>query len=135
LVTEFFDYSCSLSANRHSSATDAALIFRIILLRWTRDQDLLDAVSTGLARDRARRENEMVLQTRGARFEELSPRERAILSQVVEGSAPICFAESTATRPTAPSPTIATALPESFFGLPGAAARRCEFSEKVSLFT
>jgi hypothetical protein len=37
-VIEFFDFSCGLSANRHSSATDAALISRIILRGWTRDQ-------------------------------------------------------------------------------------------------
>ena len=50
-----------------------------------RDQDLLDAVNIGLARDRARREEEEVLSALSARFEELTPRERAILIQVVEG--------------------------------------------------
>jgi FixJ family two-component response regulator len=50
-----------------------------------RDQDLLDAVNIGLARDRARRENEESVSALRARFEELTPRERAILSQVVEG--------------------------------------------------
>ena len=50
-----------------------------------RDQDLLDAVNVGLARDRARRENEIALERLKARFEELTPRERAILAQVVKG--------------------------------------------------
>lgn len=50
-----------------------------------RDQDLLDAVNVGLDRDRARRQNEQVLTALKARFEELTPRERTILIQVVEG--------------------------------------------------
>ena len=50
-----------------------------------RDQDLLDAVNVGLARDRARRENEEGLSLLRARFEVLTPRERAILIQVAKG--------------------------------------------------
>jgi FixJ family two-component response regulator len=50
-----------------------------------RDQDLLDAVNIGLARDRTRREDEEALSALRARFEELTPRERAILIRVVEG--------------------------------------------------
>jgi FixJ family two-component response regulator len=50
-----------------------------------RDQDLLDAVNVGLARDRARRENEESLSALRTRFEVLTPREREILIQVVEG--------------------------------------------------
>jgi FixJ family two-component response regulator len=50
-----------------------------------RDQDLLDAVNVGLARDRARREDEEALSALRARIQELTPRERAILMQVVEG--------------------------------------------------
>jgi FixJ family two-component response regulator len=50
-----------------------------------RDQDLLDAVNVGLARDRARRENDEALSALRARFEELTARERAILLQVVAG--------------------------------------------------
>jgi FixJ family two-component response regulator len=50
-----------------------------------RDQELLDAVNIGLARDRARREHEQALSELRARFQELTPRERAILIQVVEG--------------------------------------------------
>src|SRR6266851_10134216 len=40
-----------------------------------RDQDLIDAIQLGLARDRARRENEKALGTLRARFNSLSPRE------------------------------------------------------------
>lgn len=50
-----------------------------------RDQDLLDAVNVGLARDRERRENDKALSAFRARFELLTPRERAILIQVAEG--------------------------------------------------
>jgi FixJ family two-component response regulator len=50
-----------------------------------RDQDLLDAVNVGIARDRARRDNAVALKTLSARFEVLTPRERAILVQVVQG--------------------------------------------------
>jgi FixJ family two-component response regulator len=50
-----------------------------------REQDLLDAVNVGLARDRARRESEQVLDALRARFEGLTPRERAILIQVAGG--------------------------------------------------
>lgn len=50
-----------------------------------RDQELLDAVNVGLARDRARRENAQSLSALRARFEALTPRERAILVQVVQG--------------------------------------------------
>ena len=50
-----------------------------------RDQDFLDAVNIGLARDRARREDEEALSALRARFEELTPRERSILIHVVEG--------------------------------------------------
>jgi FixJ family two-component response regulator len=50
-----------------------------------RDQDLLDAVNAGLARDRARREDEVALRALRLRFEALTPRERAIAIQVAEG--------------------------------------------------
>jgi FixJ family two-component response regulator len=50
-----------------------------------RDQDLLDAVNIGLARDRTRRENEESLNALRARVAVLTPRERAILTQVVAG--------------------------------------------------
>jgi FixJ family two-component response regulator len=50
-----------------------------------RDQDLLDAIQLGLARDRARRKNEVALITLKARFGSLSPREREIMIQVARG--------------------------------------------------
>jgi FixJ family two-component response regulator len=50
-----------------------------------RDQDLLDAVNIGLDRDRARRENDEALKALRARFEDLTPRERAIMIEVAEG--------------------------------------------------
>jgi len=50
-----------------------------------RDQDLIDAIHLGLARDRARRENEQILATLRARFDSLSPREREIMIKVVQG--------------------------------------------------
>ena len=50
-----------------------------------RDQDLLDAVNAGLARDRARRANDHSLCELKTRLERLTPRERAILIEVVQG--------------------------------------------------
>jgi FixJ family two-component response regulator len=50
-----------------------------------RDQDLIDAIQLGLARDRARCENEKVLGMVRERFDSLSPREREIMIQVVQG--------------------------------------------------
>ncbi|WP_370659682.1 response regulator transcription factor [Massilia polaris] len=50
-----------------------------------RDQDLLDAVNVGIDRDRERRVQGHCLTALSARFVELTPRERAILIQVVQG--------------------------------------------------
>jgi FixJ family two-component response regulator len=50
-----------------------------------RDQELLDAIQLGLARDRARRESEKTLAALRERFESLSPREREIMIQVAHG--------------------------------------------------
>jgi len=50
-----------------------------------RDQDLLDAVEAGLARDRARREGERALAGLRERFDTLSSRERDIMLHVVAG--------------------------------------------------
>jgi FixJ family two-component response regulator len=50
-----------------------------------RDQDLLDAVEAGLARDRARRESDSALAALRERFETLSSREREIMIQVTAG--------------------------------------------------
>jgi FixJ family two-component response regulator len=50
-----------------------------------RDQDLLDAVEAGLARDRARRERDKVLRALKERFDSLSSREREVMVQVAAG--------------------------------------------------
>jgi FixJ family two-component response regulator len=50
-----------------------------------RDQELLDAVEAGLARDRARRESDKALGALRERFDTLSPRERDIMIQVTAG--------------------------------------------------
>jgi FixJ family two-component response regulator len=50
-----------------------------------RDQELLDAVEAGLARDRARRESDKALDALKERFETLSSREREIMIQVTTG--------------------------------------------------
>jgi FixJ family two-component response regulator len=55
------------------------------LIKPFRDQDLLEAIQLGIARDRARRENERSLRSLRERFESLSPREREVMIQVVQG--------------------------------------------------
>jgi FixJ family two-component response regulator len=50
-----------------------------------RDQDLLDAIQVGLARDRARRQRETEIAILRDRFEGLTRREREVLSRVVSG--------------------------------------------------
>src|SRR5467141_663405 len=50
-----------------------------------RDQDLLDAVEAGLARDRARRESDRALTALRERFGSLSSREREIMLHVLAG--------------------------------------------------
>jgi FixJ family two-component response regulator len=50
-----------------------------------RDQDLLDAIQLGLARDHERRENSRALQTLSERFETLTSREREVMIHVVTG--------------------------------------------------
>ena len=55
------------------------------LIKPFRDQDLLDAVQLGLARDRTRRESDKALGDLRERFEALSPREREIMIQVARG--------------------------------------------------
>ena len=50
-----------------------------------RDQDLLDAIEAGLARDRARRESERALAALRERFDMLSSREREVMLGVVAG--------------------------------------------------
>ena len=55
------------------------------LTKPLREQDILDAISVGLARDRVRRQNDKALSELRARFEVLTPRERDILVRVAEG--------------------------------------------------
>src|SRR5271156_1468575 len=50
-----------------------------------RDQELLDAVNLGLARDRVRREQDQALSALRTRFEVLTARERRIMMQVAQG--------------------------------------------------
>jgi FixJ family two-component response regulator len=50
-----------------------------------RDQELLDAVEAGLARDRRRREREGALRVLRERFDTLSSRERQVMVQVTAG--------------------------------------------------
>jgi FixJ family two-component response regulator len=50
-----------------------------------REQDLLDAIEVGLARDRARRDSEEAVDGLKQRFEALTPREREIMVEVVRG--------------------------------------------------
>jgi len=50
-----------------------------------RDQDLLDAVEAGLARDCAQRESDRALSALRERFEALSSREREVMVQVTAG--------------------------------------------------
>jgi FixJ family two-component response regulator len=50
-----------------------------------RDQDLLDAIEAGLARDRARRESDRALAVLRERFDTLSSREREVMLRVVAG--------------------------------------------------
>ena len=61
---------------------DGAIDF---LAKPFRDQDLLDAIQVGLARDRARRENDRELAGLRERFGSLSPREREIMIEVARG--------------------------------------------------
>ena len=50
-----------------------------------RDQDLLDAIQVGLARDRARLDDEKSMAVLRARLETLTVREREVMAQVVTG--------------------------------------------------
>jgi FixJ family two-component response regulator len=55
------------------------------LTKPIRDQELLDAIQFGLARDRARRENQAALADLKGRFAALSPREQEIMILVARG--------------------------------------------------
>jgi FixJ family two-component response regulator len=49
------------------------------------EQELLDAIQTGIERDRARRQDARVLAELRERFDSLTPREREVLAFVVTG--------------------------------------------------
>jgi FixJ family two-component response regulator len=55
------------------------------LTKPLREQDVLDAIEVGLARDRTRRASEKDLAALRERFEALSPREREIMVHVTQG--------------------------------------------------
>jgi len=61
---------------------DGAIEF---LTKPFRDQDLLDAVQLGLARDRVRRDEERSLASLRDRFDTLTLREREVMAEVVRG--------------------------------------------------
>src|SRR5262249_265916 len=69
-----------------------------------REQDLLDAVATAIARDRMRRKSEEVASEMRARFETLSAREREVMALVTcglmnkQGAARTGLAEATVKR-------------------------------------
>jgi FixJ family two-component response regulator len=50
-----------------------------------RDQDLIDAIQRGIAFDRARHEAQRALDTLKASFQSLTPREREVMSHLVQG--------------------------------------------------
>jgi FixJ family two-component response regulator len=50
-----------------------------------RDQDLLDAIQLGLARDRARHEDEHLMSELRGRYASLTPREREVMALVAHG--------------------------------------------------
>jgi FixJ family two-component response regulator len=76
-ITAHGDVSMSVQAMKRGAIE--------FLTKPCRDEDLIDAIHLGLARDRARREDEKTLSVLRARFESLSPREREIMIQVVQG--------------------------------------------------
>lgn len=55
------------------------------LTKPLREQELLDAVQSGLARDRAKRDDEQQLASLKERFASLTPREREIMHHVAQG--------------------------------------------------
>ena len=76
-ITGFGDIPMSVQAMK-GGAID-------FLTKPFRDQDLLDAIQRGLARDRAWLENQRATAALKARFETLTPREREVMTFVVAG--------------------------------------------------
>jgi FixJ family two-component response regulator len=76
-VTGYGDIPMSVQAMKNGAVE--------FLTKPFRDQDLLDAIELGLARDRIRRENQIALAALRGRFDTLTAREREILIQVARG--------------------------------------------------
>jgi FixJ family two-component response regulator len=76
-ITGYGDIPMSVKAMK-----DGAIEF---LTKPFRDQDLLDAIQLGIARDRAWLENQKALAGLRARFETLTPREREVMALVAAG--------------------------------------------------
>jgi FixJ family two-component response regulator len=77
VMTSYGDIPMSVRAMKAGAVDFLAKPFR--------DQDMLDAVSAALDRDRKRRENEKASDELRARFESLTPRERDIMTLVTSG--------------------------------------------------
>jgi len=76
-ITGHGDIPMTVQAMKHGAVE--------FLTKPFREQDLLDAIHTGLARDRGRLEDERVVRNLRECFETLSPREREIMIQIVQG--------------------------------------------------
>jgi FixJ family two-component response regulator len=76
-ITGHGDVPMSVQAMKHGAIE--------FLTKPFRDQDLIDAIHLGLARDRARRLDDEASCALRARFESLTAREREILVRVVQG--------------------------------------------------
>ena len=76
-ITAYGDIPMSVQAMK-----DGAIEF---LPKPFRDQDLIDAIQLGLARDQARRNDEMELSILRERFEKLSDREGEVMHHVSQG--------------------------------------------------
>nr|WP_109127159.1 response regulator [Dyella sp. C11] len=76
-ITAYGDIPMTVQAMKRGAVEFLAKPFR--------DQDLLDAVNLGLARDRLRREQDHALVALRKRLDTLTPRERVILFEVTKG--------------------------------------------------
>ena len=76
-ITGFGDVPTSVQAMKGGAVE--------FLTKPFRDQDLLDAVNVGLARDRVWLEHEKAMTTLRTSFDSLTPREREVMASVVTG--------------------------------------------------
>jgi FixJ family two-component response regulator len=77
MITGYGDIPMSVRAMKHGAVDFLSKPFR--------DQDMLDAVSVAIERDRQRREADSILSNLRTRFETLTPREREIFAFVSSG--------------------------------------------------